>query len=209
MIVFIPRTFLINTWFCTPAPHPLRVWQLDLRPNLQPEGLRGREKLGDGDLGLADGGGCSRVGVKCGYGETLGREGPGHCGRFQKSAPAGKRDALSLPSALCPAAPQKGTISVLLLLRLTSFTPGTPYPPHNRSLSSPSSQEILFLRNWLLGLPAPTTLPSCLSCLQVTSAKVCQSWRSVCGVCPGGRACVWRPVTLCVCPACLFVCLSV
>ena len=58
--------------------------------------------MGDGDLGLGVVEAAPQAGIKRGCGEALDREGPGYCGRSQKSAPAGKEDALSLSSALQP-----------------------------------------------------------------------------------------------------------
>ena len=98
MIVFILRTFLIkiNTWFCTLAPHPLRVLQRDPRlgPQLEDLELEG----GAGWWGHRDWGQW-RLLPGLVTGGVL--KGPGHCGRVQKSAPVGplsKREVLEFPS---------------------------------------------------------------------------------------------------------------
>lgn len=138
----------------------------------------------------------------------------------------------------------KGDVPVLSLslqpLRKVPFWPflssdsqsshlGLPSPPHNLSFSFSVQPGNSPAEKLLPGLPAPTALPSCLSCLQVTGARMrCASvlesgvWHvSVWARCAAQvRVCAHPPPPPCVClcfgctsvcapgpPICTLVCL--
>lgn len=80
-----------------------------------------------------------------------------------------KEGACSIPVS-CPAAPK--VVPFLPCLSPASHSSHWDSDPHPVLQTSPLSSLEPLLRNWLPGLPGPTALPSCLSCLQVTGASM-------------------------------------